>query len=316
MEFALATDQEQLQREARTFLEDRYPIERVVELAESDAGWDPFSWPELAELGWLGVTVPEERGGIGLSFVEQAILFEELGRALYPGPYFTTIALALPALPEVLHDEIVAGAARWSVEVNGLVPDLDKVTRVLAEDFGVLRAYPVSGELFETMDATRPYGRLTPGGNGEEIAGVIDLTRAFVALAAEAVGIAQRVLELSIEHANTRQQFGKAIGIYQAIAHPLADAYVETEMSRSLAYAAAWSVDNDAGEAPIAAAAAKAFAAETAVRACERAIQVHGGIGFTWEHPLHRFYKRAQWIESFGGFPAAQRARVAASLLD
>jgi alkylation response protein AidB-like acyl-CoA dehydrogenase len=315
VEFALATDQEQLQREARSFLEGRYPIERVVELAES-GGWDPDSWQELAELGWLGVTVPEERGGIGLSFVEQTILFEELGRALYPGPYFTTIALALPALPEVLHDEIAAGEVRWSVEVSGLVPDLDKVDRVLAEDFGVLRAFPAEGEMFETMDATRPYGRLTPGGNGEEIAGAIDLTRAFVALAAEAVGIAQRALELSIEHATTRQQFGKPIGVYQAIAHPLADTYVETEMARSLAYAAAWAVEHDEGEAPVAAASAKAFASETAVRATERAIQVLGGVGFTWEHPLHRFYKRAQWIESFGGFPAAQRAKVAASLLD
>jgi alkylation response protein AidB-like acyl-CoA dehydrogenase len=305
MDFALATDQEELQREARAFLEGRH-----------DDGWDPDSWRELAELGWLGVTLPEERGGIGLSFVEQTILFEELGRALYAGPYFTTIALALPALPEVLHDEIAAGEVRWSAEVNGLVPDLDKVDRVLAEDFGVLRAYPAEGEMLPTMDATRQYGRLAPGGNGEEVAGTIDFTRAFVALAAEAVGIAQRALELSVEHANTRQQFGKPIGVYQAIAHPLADTYVETEMSRSLAYAAAWTVDHEPGEAPIAAASAKAFASETAVRACERAIQVHGGIGFTWEHPLHRFYKRAQWIESFAGYPAAQRARVAATLLD
>ena len=312
MEFALATDQEQLQREARAFLEGRFPIERVAELADSKEGWDPDSWSELAELGWLGVTLPEERGGIGLAWVEQAILFEELGRALYPGPYFSTIALALPALPEVLHDEIASGEVRWSAEVDGLVPDLALVERVVT-DSGLAEA---AGETLETMDSTRRYGRLAPGGSREPYEGKIDLTHAFVALAAEAVGVAQRALEYAVEYASTREQFGRKIGVYQAISHPLADTYVETEMARSLAYAAAWAVDSDPAAAPVAAASAKAFAAETAVRACERSIQVHGGIGFTWEHALHRYYKRAQWIESFGGYPAAQRAKVAASLLD
>ena len=312
MEFALATDQEQLQREARAFLEGRFPIERVAELADSKEGWDPDSWSELAELGWLGVTLPEERGGIGLAWVEQAILFEELGRALYPGPYFSTIALALPALPEVLHDEIASGEVRWSAEVDGLVPDLALVERVVTGS-GLAEA---AGETLETMDSTRRYGRLAPGGSREPFGGTIDLTRAFVALAAEAVGVAQRALEYAVEYASTREQFGRKIGVYQAISHPLADTYVETEMARSLSYAAAWAVDSDPAAAPVAAASAKAFAAETAVRACERAIQVHGGIGFTWEHALHRYYKRAQWIESFGGYPAAQRAKVAASLLD
>jgi alkylation response protein AidB-like acyl-CoA dehydrogenase len=138
----------------------------------------------------------------------------------------------------------------------------------------------------------------------------------FAALALEAAGIAQRALEFGVEHARTREQFGRPIGVYQAVAHPLADTYVESELIRSLAYWAAWCVAEDDGQAPIAVAAAKSYAGDVAVLACERAIQVLGGIGFTWEHPLHTYYKRAQWIQAYGGYSREQRAKVAAWLLD
>jgi alkylation response protein AidB-like acyl-CoA dehydrogenase len=140
--------------------------------------------------------------------------------------------------------------------------------------------------------------------------------RLLAGLAAEAVGVAQKALELAIGYVSEREQFGKKIGIYQAVSHPLADTYVETELARSLAYWAAWCVAEDDEQAPAAVASAKSFAAETAVAACERSIQVHGGIGFTWEHVLHRYYKRAQWIDAFGGHAARQRELVAAALLD
>jgi alkylation response protein AidB-like acyl-CoA dehydrogenase len=320
MDFSFTDEQEQLRREARTFLADRYPPERVAELADSAAGWDPASWAQLAELGWIGVSVPEEAGGAGLGFLEEAVLFEELGRALYPGPYFSTVALALPELPVELQREVVAGDARWSASLDGsLVPDLALVDRVLVVRDGKLVAVPADGEPLETMDSTRRLGRLATGGDGDELGDASALermrTRAFAALALEAVGISQRALELSVEHAKTREQFGKPIGIYQAISHPLADAYANTELSRSLAYWAAWCVAEGEEEARIAAASAKSFASEVAVTVCEHAIQVHAGIGFTWEHSLHRYYKRAQWIQSYGGFPAAQRAEIAAAIL-
>ena len=290
MEFAFTKEQEELRREARAFLE-----------ANPEA---PLS--ELRELGWLGVSVPEERGGGGLSFLEEAILFEEAGRALYTGPFLTT-AVVLPALPEV--DE-----QAWSVEVDGLVPDLLHVDRVLTKG---MRAVPAEGEMLATMDETRPLGRLTSA-EGEDIEGEWEPVRQrlLAALALEAVGIAQRALELGVEYVSQREQFGKKIGTYQAVSHPLADTYVETELARSLAYWAAWSVAEHDDGAAVAVAAAKAQCAETAVAACERSIQVHGGIGFTWEHPLHRYYKRAQWLDAFGGHAAVQRAVVAAALLD
>ena len=290
MEFAFTQEQEELRRQARSFLE-----------ANPEA---PLA--ELRELGWLGVSVPEERGGGGLSFVDEAILFEEAGRALYSGPFLTT-AVVLPALPEV--DE-----QAWSVELDGLVPHLDAVDRVLRESMDACAA---EGETLATVDETRPLGRLQAtdcykvDGDFEPVR-----LRLLAALAAEAVGVAQKALELGVAYVSEREQFGKKIGTYQAVSHPLADTYVETELARSLAYWAAWCVAEEDERTPVAVASAKSFCAETAVAACERSIQVHGGIGFTWEHVLHRYYKRAQWIDAFGGHAAKQREVVAAALLD
>jgi alkylation response protein AidB-like acyl-CoA dehydrogenase len=249
MRFAFTEEQDELRRQARALLEEREPM-----------------WDELAELGWLGVSVPEDAGGAGLGFVEEAVLFEELGRALYPGPYFATVGVALPQLSADEQGRVARGELQY---------DLDEVS----------------------------------------LDGPVTRARAFTALAAEAVGIAQKALELAIEHASTREQFGKKIGVYQAVSHPIVDTYMETELARSLTYWAAWCVAEGDEEAAVAALAAKAYAAEKAVEACERSIQVHGGIGFTWEHPLHRYYKRAQWIEAFGGYPAKQRAEIAKHLL-
>jgi alkylation response protein AidB-like acyl-CoA dehydrogenase len=135
-------------------------------------------------------------------------------------------------------------------------------------------------------------------------------------LALEAAGIAQRALELGVEHAKTREQFGRPIGAYQAVAHPLANTWVESELARSLAYWAAWCVAEGDEQTEIAVAAAKGYAGDVAVAACERAMQVHGGMGFTWEHPLHLYYKRALRIQAYGGYAREQRAKIAAWLLD
>jgi alkylation response protein AidB-like acyl-CoA dehydrogenase len=293
MDFSFTQEQEALRREARGFLE-----------ANPEA---PL--PELRELGWLGVSVPEERGGGGLSFIEEAILFEEAGRALYAGPFLTT-AVVLPALEEV--DE-----RAWSLELNGLVPYLGDVDLVLTEE---LEVYPGGGETLPTMDETRPLGRLEEGAQTDHalLAASFEPVRLrlLAALAVEAVGVAQKALDLAVEYVSQREQFGRKIGSYQAVAHPLADTYVETELARSAAYWAAWCVAEEDERAPVAVASAKSFAVEAAVAACERSIQAHGGIGFTWEHVLHRYYKRAQWLDAFGGHASRHRETVAASLLD
>ena len=138
----------------------------------------------------------------------------------------------------------------------------------------------------------------------------------LAALALEAVGIGKKALELAIAYAKEREQFGRKIGVYQAVSHKLADTFVETELARSIAYWAAWCVAEDDEQAPIATAAAKSYAGDAAVAACERSIQVHGGIGFTWEHVLHEYYNRALRIQAYGGYPRQQRAKIAAWLLD
>jgi alkylation response protein AidB-like acyl-CoA dehydrogenase len=139
--------------------------------------------------------------------------------------------------------------------------------------------------------------------------------RSLSAIALEAVGVAARCLELAASYANEREQFGRPIGAYQAVSHQVANAYTAIELARSLAYWAAWAVDMGDPQAPLAAPAAKAAAAAAAVQAAESAIQVHGGLGMTWEHPLHRLYKRARALAAFEGPPARQRALVAAALL-
>jgi len=243
MDFALSQDQLELKQAARTWLADRFPLDR---------DWDAQDdhWSELEELGWLDVAEA------GLGFVEEALLLEEMGYVCYPGFYLAHIA---------------------SLERDG-----DSAT----------------------VDPTRSSSRLEA-----------ETPRFRTAAAAEALGVAQRALELGVEHAKTRTQFGKPIGTYQAVSHPLAQTYTDVELARSLVYWAAWCVAEEDERAGLAATAAKAFATEAAVAACERSIQVHGGIGFTWEHPLHRFYKRAIWLEGFGQRPADLRLEVAEALL-
>jgi alkylation response protein AidB-like acyl-CoA dehydrogenase len=276
MELAFTEEQEMLRREARRYL---------LAHGAGEGEWDPAGWREIARLGWTGISVGEAEGGAGLGFLEEAVLFEEMGRSLYPGPYFATVGLALPALSPAMQAEVASGERTFSAALSGWpVPDggiVDEVVRV--------------GD-----GPTAEYVRM----------------RALAALALEAVGIAARALELGVEHAKSREQFGRPIGAYQAVSHKLADTYVECELARSLAYWAAWCVNEREDRAPVAVAAAKAYAGDAAVAACERSIQVHGGLGFTWEHVLHRYYKRALWIQAFGGYAARHRAQVAAFLLD
>ena len=359
MDFSFSPEQEQLRAQARSFLEKRSPAARLAEIATSEDGWDRASWPELARLGWTGASIPEAQGGAGLSFVEEAIAFEELGRALYAGPYFSTVALALPALacaPDLLA-KVASGALTATLAspaATGSAPGVDvrrdgdrwllRGEAGLVPDAGVVDAFVVPARgpdgvalyfaerrdgrprirVLDTVDVTRRLGRVTFDDDAARLlaappaaAKVIAATRrrALAALALEAVGIASQALALGVEHAKSREQFGRPIGAYQAVSHKLADSYVELELARSLAYWAAWGIAEDEGEAEQAAVAAKAYSADAAVAACERAIQVCGGMGFTWDHPLHRYYKRALWIESFDRSGAAHRAEIAQAIL-
>ena len=304
MDASFSPEQQELRAAARQFL---------------DANPEP-SWQQLAELGWTGVSVAEVQGGAGLGFLEEAAIAEELGRALSPGPWLTTTAL-LPALPADDQAAVARGEESWTLAVDELTAGLDGGTRIaVVGGDGIYELDGAERNVLETMDESRPLGVAIGGEPGRRLAGSELLpsirARLQALLAMEAVGVGARALELAIEYVTTRQQFGRTIGVYQAISHPLATTYTELELARSLAYWAAWCVAEDEPQAALAAAAAKAQASEAAVAACERSIQAHGGIGFTWEHVLHRLYKRAQGIQTLDASPAQLRAEVANALLD
>jgi Acyl-CoA dehydrogenase, C-terminal domain len=278
VDFSFTQEQEDLRREARAYLES-YPSPTM---------------DDLSEQGWVGVLRD-------FSFLEAAVLFEELGRVLYDGPFMLNEVAGQPG------DDV------WSVEVDGFVPHLDRVQRVLTPE---MRAVPAKGERLATVDDTLGLGRVQRNG-AERAAGDWDdvRRRLLAAFALEAVGVGSKAVELAIAYAASREQFGKKIGVYQAISHALVDAYVAVELARSLAYWAAWCVSEARAEGDLAVAAAKSQAGEAAVLACETSIQAHGGIGFTWEHPLHRYYKRALYLEGALGYGREHRAEIARSLL-
>jgi alkylation response protein AidB-like acyl-CoA dehydrogenase len=280
MDFSFSPEQDDLRREARAFLE---------------ANQAP-TMDQLSELGWVGILKSDD-----FTFIDAAVLFEELGRALYEGPYVLNEVAAQPG------DDV------WSIEVDGFVPQLDAVDRVLRPD---MTSATAAGEVLTTVDETLGLGRLSPNGSEPATGEWADVRRRLLAaLALEAVGIGTKALELATEYTKEREQFGRPIGAYQAVSHSVVDGYIGVELGRSLAYWAAWCVAEGDEQAEQAAVAAKAQATEAAVSACERSIQVHGGIGFTWEHPLHRYYKRALWLEGALGYGREQRAEVAAWLL-
>jgi alkylation response protein AidB-like acyl-CoA dehydrogenase len=280
MDFSFASEQDDLRREARAFLEAN-PSPTIA---------------QLSELGWVGML----RGG-EFSFLDGAVLFEELGRVLYDGPFVLNEVAAQP------------GNDVWSIEIDGYVPHLAQVQRVLTPAMEGARA---EGESVATVDESLGLGRLSRNGAERAAGDWADVRRRLLAaLALEAVGIGSKAIELAIDYVKEREQFGKKIGTYQAISHSLVDGYVAVELARSLAYWAAWAVAEDDEQADLAVAAAKSQAGEAAVLACEKSIQAHGGIGFTWEHPLHRYYKRALWLEGALGYGREQRAEIAASLL-
>jgi alkylation response protein AidB-like acyl-CoA dehydrogenase len=345
MDFAFSDEQDQLREAARDFLADRYPPERVVELADGDGGWDPARWRELADLGWLD---PD------LGMLEQAVLAEETGQALLPAPWWSSMGLAWPLLDEELRAAVSTGersatvawaeaggpgtlgaaASRSTTTAAGgvltgakiLVPDLDAVTdAVVVTGDGLyvvdLAAHPETVVARSTIDRTRRLGELrleaTPARRlpaSPQALGDARL-RALALLACEAVGVAQQALDLAAAYTKERQQFGRVIGTYQGVSHRVSNTFVAVQLARSMAYWATWAVSAGDPDADLAVSGASVSAGEGAVFACEQSIQVHGGIGFTWEHVLHRYYKRAQWINGFEGSARTHRAAIASRIL-
>jgi alkylation response protein AidB-like acyl-CoA dehydrogenase len=255
----------------------------------------------LADIGFLGITVPEDAGGAGSSVLDLAVVAEQAG-AVLAAPSLVTAARAAVLLdghPDLL-TALADGSTGFAV-LDGAGPAIDAVgaDAFLALEDGALVLGAGEVTTGAPMDATRGLGsvRLTSRRVLTEEAGARWARArdvALVVLAAEDLGAAGRAVQLGVEYAKVRTAFGRQIGSYQAVKHALVDAWVGVEQLRSLVWWAAWAADASPGELPLAAAAAKAFAAETLERAAETCVQVHGGIGFTWEHDAHLYWRRAK----------------------
>ncbi|MEA2347635.1 MAG: hypothetical protein QOG62_1422 [Thermoleophilaceae bacterium] len=324
MNFDFNDDQQSIKATARELLTKRFKADHLRELAEAGEYDDAF-WKEICELGWAGIFIDEEHGGQGLGQVELVILMEELGFALAPSPYFSNAAAGL-VIQHAGSDEqkakwlpgIASGEARGTVGiVDGdrapLVPDADTASVIVLIDGDKATVIEgPAGEPVATIDMTRRFSTV-PAAGGEGLEGDVGagVDRAAAALAAELVGVAQRTMEMAVEYAGDRKQFDTPVGAYQGVSHRCAQMLLEVEGARSAAYFAAWAADAEPETLPLAASMAKAYASDAGWRVTASALQVHGGIGFTWEHDLHFFLKRAKTDGHLLGTAREHRDRVA-----
>ncbi len=327
MNFDLNDEQQEIKSTAKEFLASRFKPEKVRELAEARS-YDDSLWKEIAELGWPGIAISEEDGGQGLGMVELAALLEESGFACAPTPLLGSAGAALVIsaagsdeqrsewLPKLASGE--ATGAFGGIGADGestLFCDLPTADVVVAFDGEGALLAPASEVEFETVeaiDATRSYGLVSDPG-GERLPGDVDAgrDRLAVAIAAELTGIAQRTMEMAVDYARERKQFDRPIGAYQAVSHRCAAMLLATEESRSLTYYAAWTADAEPESLPLAAAMAAARAGDAGWEVPASALQVLGGIGFTWEHDLQFWLKRGRVAGRMLGTPREHRERVA-----
>jgi acyl-CoA dehydrogenase len=345
MNLDFSEDQKLLQKTARDYLEDRSPLSVVREILESDQSYKQELWQGAAEMGWLGTAVPEEYGGAGFGYLELAVVAEEIGRAVTPIPFSSSVYLATEALllagkteqknaliPKLVSGELIgtlavaekagqtnANAVKTTFadgKLNGTklpVPDGDiaGIAIVAAREpkgnvslaCVDLTGPGVERSRIESIDPTRSQGSITfknapaelIGGSGEGAA-LVDqvLDRAAVLLAFEQLGGAERAFEITKDYTMGRYAFGRPIASFQALKHRMADVWAALQLARSNCYYGAWALSSGSDELPVAACAARVSATEAYEQAAVEMIQMHGGVGYTWEYDCHMFYRRSK----------------------
>ncbi|HZZ49830.1 MAG TPA: acyl-CoA dehydrogenase family protein [Pseudonocardia sp.] len=336
-------EQKQLRETVRKLLSDKAPLEALRQ--EPPPGLDRALWRTLAEVGVVALAVPEKHGGLGQTALETSVVLEEMGRALYSGPYLSTVALAVPALlasgdeaacaellPDIAEGECIATLSldehsvtadadcsrltgELSIVLDGADADLILVAAASGQDVSLFAvnadAEGLTREPLESLDLARSVAKVsfsdtparligTPGAAPAVLAGVRD--HALTALAAEQTGGAAACLALCVEYAKTREQFGQPIGAFQAVAHKCVEMLHGVEFSRGAARYASAALAEGAADAAEAARVAAAQCGEAFRQIVVETVQVHGGVGFTWEHDTHLYYRRA-WSSGqlFGG---------------
>jgi len=312
MNFSFTPEQDTFRAEARRFFAERVDVRAQIALPGAH---DPALWKEMASLGFLGVSDPES----GSSLIDVCLVLEEAGRALLPGPFLphTIAALAVaragsdPNLARAMAaGETVASATEDLAQVPcGGVADVVAILRFQSP--GIVRSFDANE--IESADLTRPAARVSPW--EEDPLNPVPLRAvACVAVAAESVGAAARALEMATAYAKEREQFGRPIGSFQAIKHKAADMLRAVEAARLAVYFAASAIDGGDRNAFVAAATAKVAANDAFMRCAAENIQIHGGIGVTWEHEAHLFYRRALASSAYFGDSAGGRDVVARAL--
>jgi len=348
MNFDFSDEQKQLRDEARKFLGERCPPKAVRAVLDGKEPYDRALWKGLSEMGFLGVAIPESYGGAGAGHLELCVIAEEMGRALAPVPFSSTVYLAAEALliagsdaqkqkwlPKIAKGEAIGTLALFegkgnpspqAIKLAASGNTLNGVKMPVADgaiaDFAIVAArtgsggrendislfiVDLKGEGVETkalsnIDPTRGQAEITfrnakaeslgrPGEGWGILTQVLD--RAAVLVAFEQVGGADRALEMGRDYALDRIAFGRPIGSFQAVKHMLADMYVSATLARSNSYYGAWALSTNSSELPEAAAAARISATQAFQHCAKNNIQVHGGMGFTWEFDCHMFYRRA-----------------------
>ncbi len=358
MNFEFSDDQKQLRDQARRYLAEHSPPKAVRAVLEGKAPYDKALWKGLAEMGFLGVAIPEEFGGAGAGHLELCVIAEEMGRALAPVPFSSTIYLAAEAimlagsnaqkakwLPKVAsgeaigtlalfegvgnlsHRTIKVSASQGAVSgtkmpvADGAIADFAIVAARTGStgrdaDIGLfivdLNGAGVTRKALANLDQAHGQAEITfDRAKAESLGAASDgwniltrvLDRAAVLMAFEQVGGADRALEMGRDYALDRVAFGRPIGSFQAVKHLLADMYVSATLARSNCYYGAWALSTDAGELPEAAATARISATQAFQHCAKNNIQVHGGMGFTWEFDCHLYYRRANVLALSLGSP-------------
>jgi alkylation response protein AidB-like acyl-CoA dehydrogenase len=349
MDFELSADQVALQEAARDLLDDRAGHDQVRAHLDSGQPYDKGLWKALSEQGWLGVALAEADGGIGLGWVEAAVLLEQIGRHTAPVPFLPSLlALTVLSAAEEPQTEWMAGLSSgerigcvaWSKHVDAVVATpagdgwtvsgrIGPVEGAAVADVAVVvtSAGVFAVELGEgnrppaepAMDGTRVLSWLTFDGVAATYLGGVNLAdevvdRGAVGASAEMLGGSDRVLEMAVQYAKDRVQFDQPIGSFQAIKHRCADMVVDVEGIRSATWYAAWAISAGDPDASAAASTAKVWSSDAAKRVMASGLQVHGGIGFTWEHDLHLYMKRSQFDRLSYGDAGFHRERLAGLL--
>ena len=339
MHFAFDEQQLEFRAQLRAFTDKECTPAQVREAWASDLGWSRARWRALADMGVVGLTVPAEQGGMGLGLVDLVLLLEEAGRSGLPEPVLETAALGVPVLVAASGPAAQARCDAWLARVTDGdavlavgtedmpgVPGASGADLLLLERGGELHAVPAADTVIvprPVLDGARRLGRVewepspstlvATGAAGRDALASLR-HRAATGSAAMLVGMAARLIAMAAGYALERNQFGRPIGSFQAVKHHLADASVRVEFARPAVYRAAWSLTEGAPEAGVHASMAKSLASDAATLAARAALQVHGAIGYTWEHDLHLWMKRAWALAAAWGDAADHRARVLASI--